>query len=116
MNARCPQRRPTLELEQPPAMKNGFIVTSLVLVTGYSGALAAEVVGLLPSGLSVMPVFPVLVAWFAAAGIVAMAVRDYARGPAYDAAAKSRPVEQTTLRAQPAATPEAGWVHRTISA
>jgi hypothetical protein len=94
-------------------MKYGFIVTSLVFVTGY---FAAEVAGLLPSGLSVVPVFPVFVAWFAAVSIVAMAVRDYARVPTCDAAAKSSPVKQTTLRAQPAATPEAGWVHRTISA
>jgi uncharacterized membrane protein len=97
-------------------MKNSFVITNLVLVGGYSGALAAEVVGLAPSSLSVMPVFPLVVGWFATAGILAMAWRDYARTPDYDAPQKSKPVTQTAQRAQPAATQNTAWVHQTISA
>jgi hypothetical protein len=94
-------------------MKNPFPLASAIAFTSYPAAVAAELVGVLPS--SVVN-FPTFVAFIAVSGVLALVVTDYSpKGPAYDARKVRQRQPRASSRRRSNAPRGAAWVHRTVS-
>jgi len=95
-------------------MKNPFPLASAILSTTYPAAIAAELLGVLPS--SVIN-FPTFIGFFTVSGVLAVAFSEYSRkAPSYDAPRLKRQQPQSAKRTQPAVPPGAAWSHHTVSA
>ena len=94
-------------------MKNPFVPATLIVTVGYPSALAAEIAGVLPSGVLSFPAF---IGFFTASSVLAIACWDYARKPAGDAPRSRKAETQPAAAAPPAPAGDTAWVHQTLSA
>jgi hypothetical protein len=94
-------------------MKSMLLLIHLILGFSYPAAAAAEVAGVLPA--SVLS-FPAFVSFYVAAGILAIAVRDYARPTDRErrVARPAVPAATALPRERTGRTP--GWHASTVSA
>jgi hypothetical protein len=90
-----------------------FVLATLIVTVSYPSALAAEIAGVLPSGVLSFPAF---IGFFTASAVLAIACWDYARKPAGHAPRSRKVAPQPAVAAPPAPASDTAWVHQTLSA
>lgn len=67
-------------------MKNAFLISTLIITAGFFAVVAATTLGFVSANL---PGIPAIVGTYAALGVLAFAIRDYAPQPAANAARRT---------------------------
>ena len=93
-------------------MKNVFALACLLPAVAFALVLAAQFAGRFRFDVMNLPV---ILGWFTASGVLALAVADFRRRPTYDAPARPDPAKVET-NVRPGAGTFATWGYKTLSA